>query len=63
MGRGDRRGGRGRAGQLRAYLSSEIVALLDQSRFRDALDGTIVGGGDGRVDDVLLPRLDALAGP
>lgn len=49
-------------GDLRDYLSTEIAALLDQPRFRDALDGTIVGGGAGRVDDVLLPRLHALAG-
>lgn len=47
---------------LRSYLSQEIAALLDQPRFRDALDGTIVGGGEGRVDDVLLPRMYALAG-
>jgi len=57
---------------LRSYLSSEIAALLEQPRFDDKLEGTIVGlggvgsgsgSGDGtRVDDVLLPRLRALAG-
>jgi hypothetical protein len=55
---------------LRSYLSSEIAELLDQPRFSDKLEGTIVGlGGPGsgsgsgdedRVDDVLLPRLRAL---
>lgn len=53
---------------LRSYLASEIAALLDQQRFRDALEGTIVGlGGAGsgdeiRVDDVLLPRFYAMTG-
>ncbi len=56
---------------LRSYLSSEIAALLEQPRFDDKLEGTIVGlggagsgsgSGDGtRVDDVLLPRLRELA--
>lgn len=54
--------------ELRTYLASEIAALLAQQRFRDTLDGTIVGlGGNGsgdesRVDDVLLPRFRALTG-
>jgi hypothetical protein len=57
---------------LRTYLSNEIAALLDQPRFDDAIQGTIVGlGGIGsgsdsgyadRVDDVLLPRFHELAG-
>lgn len=57
---------------LRSYLSSEIAVLLDQPRFDDAVEGTIVGlGGPGsssgsgdadRVGDVLLPRLYELAG-
>jgi hypothetical protein len=34
--------------ELRTYLASEITALLAQQRFRDTLDGTIVGLGDGR---------------
>jgi hypothetical protein len=58
---------------LRGYLSREIATLLDQRRFHDALEGAIVGlGGPGsgsgpsdesRVDDVLLPRFYAIAGP
>jgi len=55
---------------LRAFLSCEIEALLQQPRFLDALDGTVIGFGDGgsgsgaedRVDDVLLPRFHRLAG-
>jgi predicted nucleotidyltransferase len=57
---------------LQAYLAREIAALLAQQRFRDKLDGTIVGlgragsgsgsGDESRVDDVLLPRLHALTG-
>jgi hypothetical protein len=53
---------------LRSFLSHEIATLLDQPRFLDAVDGTVAGsrrrgpGGRARVDDVVLPRLDALAG-
>lgn len=57
---------------LRSYLAREIAALLAQQRFRDKLDGTIVGlggagsgsgsGDESRVDDVLLPRFRALTG-
>lgn len=57
---------------LRSYLSSEIAALLDQSRFLDTVDGSVVGfgrdgsgsgsGDENRVDDVVLPRLRVLAG-
>ena len=57
---------------LRSYLSVELGTLLDQSRFHDKLEGTIVGlggagsgsgsGDESRVDDVLLPRLYELAG-
>jgi Nucleotidyl transferase AbiEii toxin, Type IV TA system len=55
---------------LRVFIASEIATLLDQSRFVDALDGTVVGFGPGsgsgsgneiRVDDVLLPRFRELA--
>ena len=57
---------------LRSFLSHEIATLLSQSRFLDLLDGTVIGFGQGgsgsgsgdedRVDEVVLPRLRALAG-
>jgi len=53
---------------LRSFLSHEISALLDQSRFLDTIDGTVVefgrrGSGDeGRVDEVVVPRFHVLAG-
>lgn len=53
---------------LRSFLSHEIATLLDQPRFLDAIDGTIVGfgrgssGGEDRVEKIVLPRLRALAG-
>lgn len=54
---------------LRAFVAGEIAALLDQARFLDAVDGTVVGFGSGggsgdeiRVDDILLPRFRKLAG-
>lgn len=53
---------------LRSFLSREIAALLDQPRFLDAIDGTVVGfgrrssGGEDRVEEIVLPRLRALAG-
>lgn len=57
---------------LRSFLSHEIATLLDQPRFLDTIDGTVVGfgrggsggrsGGENRVDDVVLPRLRVLAG-
>lgn len=57
---------------LRSYLSSEIATLLDQPRFDDAIEGTIVGlggarsgsgsGDEDRVNDVVLPRFHELAG-
>src|SRR4051794_20505790 len=52
---------------LRSFLSREIATLLDQSRFLDAIDGTVIGfgrrsSGDGdRVEEIVLPRLRALA--
>lgn len=52
---------------LRSFLSREIATLLDQPRFLDAIDGTVVGfgrgtSGDGdRVDEIVLPRLRVLA--
>lgn len=59
-------------GDLRSFLSREVATLLDQPRFLDTVDGSIVGfrrggsgGGSGaedRVDDILLPRLHVLAG-
>ncbi len=56
------------ADDLKAFVACEVAALLDEARFIDALDGTIVGFGPGsgsgvgiRVDDVLLPRFRALA--
>lgn len=57
---------------LRSYLSSEIAVLLDQPRFDDAIEGTIVGlggagsgsgsGDEDRVNEVVLPRFHELAG-
>lgn len=53
---------------LRSFLSREIAALLDQPRFLDAIDGTVVGFGRGssgdqdRVEETVLPRLRTLAG-
>lgn len=53
---------------LRSFLSHEITTLLDQPRFLDAIDGTVLGfgrgsSGDGdRVEEIVLPRLRALAG-
>ena len=53
---------------LRSYLSGEIASLLDQPRFLDAIDGTVVGfgrgssGGGDRVEEIVLPRFRALAG-
>lgn len=51
---------------LRAFVAHQIALLLDQPRFLDALDGTVVGfvagsGDESRVDDVLLPRFRELA--
>lgn len=52
---------------LHSFLSEEIGALLDQFRFRDVVEGTVVGfGGRGsgdadRVDEVVLPRFRSLA--
>lgn len=52
---------------LRSFLSREIATLLDQPRFLDAIDGTVVGFGrgsssdGGRVEEIVLPRLRALA--
>lgn len=58
---------------LSSFLSQEIATLLDQPRFLDTIDGTIVGfgrGGSGsgsgdsdRVDEIVLPRFRALADP
>jgi hypothetical protein len=53
---------------LRSFLSHEIATLLDQPRFLDAIDGTVVGfgrgssGGEDRVEEIVLPRLRVLAG-
>jgi hypothetical protein len=53
---------------LRSFLSRDIGALLDQPRFLDAIDGTVVGFGRGRsgdsdrVEEIVLPRFRALAG-
>lgn len=55
------------SGDLRSFLSREIATLLEQPRFKDAIDGTVGGlgrGGSGdedRVDEVVLPRLRTLA--
>jgi hypothetical protein len=57
---------------LRSYLAGELAALLDQPRFGDAIEGTIVGlggagsgsgsGDEDRVNEVVLPRFRELAG-
>lgn len=57
---------------LVSFLSREVTTLLDQPRFLETVDGTIVGfgrGGSGsgssdenRVDDIVLPRFRLLAG-
>lgn len=56
---------------LQSFLAHEVAVLLEQPRFLDALDGTVVGLGSGsgsgsgdedRVDAVLLPRFRRLAG-
>lgn len=62
----------GSPSDLRSFLSREVARLLDQTRFLDLVDGTVVGfgrGGSGsgsgnedRVDKIVLPRLRALAG-
>lgn len=52
---------------LCSFLSREIGTLLDQPRFLDAIDGTVVGFGrrssgyEDRVEEIVLPRLRALA--
>jgi predicted nucleotidyltransferase len=59
---------RSAAGDLRSFLFSQIATLLDQPRFLDAIDGTVVGFERGsssdadRVGEIVLPRLRALAG-
>lgn len=55
---------------LQAVLAQEFATLLDQPRFIDAIDGTVVGlrrpsgvsGEAGRLSDVVLPRFEAMAG-
>jgi hypothetical protein len=61
----------GAPSDLRSFLSSEVARLLDQTRFLDLVDGTVVGfgrdgsgsgsGDEDRVDEIVLPRLRALA--
>lgn len=56
---------------LASFLSREVTNLLDQPRFLETIDGTVVGlgrGGSGgrsgdedRVDDIVLPRFRVLA--
>jgi Nucleotidyl transferase AbiEii toxin, Type IV TA system len=58
----------GASDDLRSFLSREIATLLDQPRFLDAIDGTLIGLGRGsssdgdRVEEIVLPRLRVLAG-
>jgi len=53
---------------LRSFLSRGIATLLDQPRFLDAIDGTVLGFGQGssgdqeRVEEIVMPRLRTLAG-
>lgn len=53
---------------LREFLSREIAVLLEQPRFLDTIDGTVVGfgasgsGHEDRVDEIVLPRFRTLAG-
>lgn len=59
-------------GDLCALIANEIASLFDESRFLETVDGSIVGfgrrrevGGSGRgdrVDKIVLPRFNALAG-
>lgn len=59
-------------GDLVSFLSREITTLLDQPRFLETIDGTVVGfgrGGSGsgsgdedRVDEIVLPRFRLIAG-
>jgi len=53
-------------GDLRAFLAHEMTTLLSQPRFLDAIDGTVIGfarSGEGdRVEEIVMPRLRALAG-
>jgi hypothetical protein len=52
---------------LRSFLAREITTLLDQPRFLDAIDGTVVGlgrgsSGDGdRIEEIVMPCLRTLA--
>lgn len=56
---------------LVSFLSREVTTLLDQPRFLDTVDGTVVGlgrsgsggrsGDEDRVDDIVLPRFRVLA--
>jgi Nucleotidyl transferase AbiEii toxin, Type IV TA system len=57
--------------ELVSFLSRKITTLLDQPRFLETVDGTVVGLGRGRlggrsgdedrVDDIVLPRFRVLA--
>lgn len=57
---------------LASFLSREVTILLDQPRFLETIDGTVVGfgrGGSGsgsgdedRVDEIVLPRFRLIAG-
>lgn len=54
------------ASDLRSFLSHEIATLLDQPRFKDTIDGTVVrfrrgGSGEDRVDEIVLPRFRTIA--
>lgn len=56
--------------ELRAYVAVEVERLLQEPRFMDLLDSTVglgewSGSGSGdisRVEDVVLPRFQRLAG-
>lgn len=58
--------------ELRSFVAQEISSLLEQPRFLEKLDRTVVGFGPGgsgsgsgdedRVDEIVLPRLRRLAG-
>jgi hypothetical protein len=57
--------------ELRSFIAKEIEQLLGEQRFTDLVDGSVAGprrrgptrSGKRRVDEIVLPRLRALAKP
>jgi hypothetical protein len=56
---------------VRSFIAKGVEQLLDEPRFADLLDGSVAGrrqrgstqSGENRVDEVVMPRLCALAEP